>query len=175
MLKKKKNIDLKNILVLVLITTILATCITLSRYKSMFAAPRSYANVGKPIINVDTNQTMTLEAMKPGDTKEYIFSVKNQEGNQTTDTAMAYTIKIETGSFLPLAIELYSVDNGIVGTNNLLSSLNTTGEQQLSIITESHDYRIVVKWLGTDNNYQYSEEIDYIKIIVDSYQINSQE
>ena len=80
---------------------------TFSRYQS-----NGTSNAGADIafwIVSDTiqEQNVALESLAPGETKECVFSVSNNNGTIRTNAALEYEIIINTTTNLPLSYEIY--------------------------------------------------------------------
>lgn len=167
---KRKNHASRLIQVL-LCTTIIVACITLSKYKSSMAS-KTTAQIAKATLTSNIDE-IVLNDMEPGNVKEYYFEVGSTEER---DVAMLYTVKLETGSYLPLSFELRRVQTETgEGTQevlgeNLLTNGNSTSEIDMPMEDKTHKYKLIVKWDEQDKNYEYSTEIDYVDIVIYAYQ-----
>ena len=86
---------------------------------------------------------------------------------------MKYTIKLETKSDLPLTITLHEKQEDGTISENLLDNAMETQEKVMTTEKEvTTNYILKVKWDDTYKDYRYSNEIDYINIIVDSEQVD---
>ncbi len=170
----RKNKRMSRAIQLLLVTTAIVSCIAISKYRSAQAT-----DVTAVIANVNMQATIdevVLNEMKPGVTQEYTFSVKNYtEGNSdASNVQMIYTLEIETGRYLPLEFELLDITEDIGSTQNLLVN-NKTNDIRIGPDKQQKDYKLIIKWNESEKTHKYSSEIDYAKIILNSYQSNPNE
>lgn len=172
MIKMKRKVAIKNnnllkTVQLLLFTTVIVACMALAKYKTAMGSKVTAIMANPKTVFIDE---VNLKSLKPGSSITSNFKVKNYEENSVSDVIMIYTIKIETGKYLPLEFEIKKVNNGEVENQNLLMQNNSTLEIEMPAEKYEQEYQITVKWADTEKNYLYSDEIDYVKIIVDSYQ-----
>ena len=85
---------------------------------------------------------------------------------------MEYTLQIENLGNLPPDFELYLYEGDVLQDIDLLSG-NTTSEKQLKINEDNiHKYQLKIKWRDGENSYLYNKTIDYVRIILNSKQID---
>lgn len=161
-----KNNNVTKAVQILLFTTVIVVCITFSKYKTALGS-KATAIIGNPKTTVVDEVILT--EMKPGDSITSNFKVRNFDESKTSDIPMIYTIKLETRNYLPLNFELKKVENGEVQSENLLSN-NITQEVEMEANKYEQEYQLTVNWNSEENNYLYSNEIDCVKIIVESYQ-----
>lgn len=162
----RKNSNVAKVVQILLFTTVIVVCITFSKYKTALGG-KATAIIGNPKTTVVDEVVLT--ELKPGDSITSNFKVKNFDENKTSDISMVYTIKLETEKYLPLNFELKKVENGEIQEENLLNN-NITQEIEMPTDKYEQEYQLTVSWNGDEKNYLYSNEIDCVKIIVDSYQ-----
>lgn len=150
-----------------LFTTVIVTCITFSKYKTTVTGSAGVI-IGSPKITT-TVEEVILSDLKPGESKKYYFTISNYDEQKETDIEMLYTIEIQTGKYLPLNFELRKVENGITVEENLLTG-NLSKTINLGKDKIDNKYELTVIWNESEKNYQFSEEIDYVKILLNSYQ-----
>ena len=120
---------------------------------------------------------LPLTDLKPGDTREYNFSVSNTKSNKTSDVTIIYQLTILTPHFTPLDIELYRGDTKVMTCDETYSR-NTNNELvcntevfELSHENESTDnYSIKITFDEQYNDLSYSNLIDYLDVEIRSYQ-----
>lgn len=120
---------------------------------------------------------LPLTDLKPGDTREYNFSVSNTKSNKTSDVTIIYQLTILTPHFTPLDIELYRGDTKVMTCDETYSR-NTNNELvcntevfELSHENESTDnYSIKITFDEEYNDLSYSNLIDYLDVEIRSYQ-----
>ncbi len=157
---------MKRIIQVLLITSTIAICVTLSKQVTGFGG-KATAIFAKPrTMMIDE---INLDKLKPGESITSNFKVTNHNENQISDVPMLYKISIKTENYLPLKFELREIVEGNVETENLLKN-GQTEEIELPISKCEREYQITVTWDETEKNYLYSSEIDSVKIVIDSYQ-----
>lgn len=170
----KKRRWLSKAIQLLLLTTIMVSCLALAKYKNTVASSGT-AVIANAHMQT-TLDTIILQEMKPGDSKEYNFEVKNYTEDSgkdnISDVAMAYTIAIETGNYLPLTFELVNISEDGTNSNENLLTNNITNEITIGPEKTRAKYKLKVNWNENNKNYKYSDEIDYVKILINSYQVD---
>lgn len=159
-----------------IITTIIAVCLTLSKYKTSVAS-----DVTTVVALNEFSTTITdieLEKLGPeSPSSNYRFKIQNfdtEDTNKIAQTAIEYVIQVKSGSLLPLKFELREIIDGTVQDTNLLSE--NTGNITDTITfsagnAKTHEYMLIINWDENEKNYKYSGEIDYIQILVNGKQI----
>lgn len=123
--------------------------------------------------NNNSNIVYQLDAMKPGDTKEYNFSVLNNTGTATAQSKVPfnYTITIETYGNLPLTIKLENTGlpsgSGVACPTTTASyssskpnlSLTATGTMYVNNY-HTHTYKVTVTWPSANKTSTYSDEVE---------------
>lgn len=165
----RKNNVIKLIQIL-LFTTIIVVCYSLSKFYRAQAGETT-AILGKPIVTTNL-QEIIIENLSPGQKQTYLFKVSNYEDNKISDVDMSYTIEIQSEKYLPLQFELKIVENGTSIGENLLKN-NVTETIHMGIEKYEQEYELTILWDENEKNYQYSEEIDYVEILLNSYQANN--
>ena len=120
---------------------------------------------------------LPLIDLKPGDIKEYNFSVSNTKSNKTSDVTISYQLTILTPHYTPLIIEIYQGEN-VVMTCDETYSRNSNNELvcnseifELSHSNQETDnYKLKVSFDSRYNDEVYANLIDYINIEIKSYQ-----
>lgn len=165
------NQKTKYLFLAVLITTIIVTAFTLSRYRTTVFS-KSSAKVATPVINL-SNDTLNIEINPVQNLQSYVFEVSNYEDENESEVSMVYNLQIKTANALPLEFELYNYDettNAETG-NNLLVTNNTTDEIEMKEGQKrTNKYILKIKWKEDQKNYLYSKEIDYIQLVLNSHQ-----
>lgn len=162
--KRKKNTA--KIIQILLFTTVIVACITLSKYKTALATKATAIFANPRTILVDE---IDLDKLKPGESITSNFRITNSENEKTSDVQMIYTIAIETGNYLPLKFDLRKIENGEAIGDNLL---NEGGTEEIEMPKSKYDqeYQLTITWDNNEKNYLYSDEIDFVKVIMNSYQ-----
>ena len=164
-IKKRKRNTVKIIQIL-LFTTVIVVCVTLSKYKTALATKATAVFANPKTILIDE---INLDELRPGESITTNFRITNSEKEKTSDVQMIYTIAIETGNYLPLKFDLKKIENGESVGSNLL---NEGGTEEIEMPKNKYDqeYQLTITWDNSEKNYLYSDEIDYVKIIMNSYQ-----
>ena len=150
---------------------------------SYFSNEMDYISTDQKVASFIFNTTsldrleLPLTDLKPGDTREYNFSVSNTKSNKTSDVTIIYQLTILTPHFTPLDIELYR-GNTKVMTCDETYSRNTNNELvcntevfELSHQNESTDnFSIKITFDDKYNDLTYSNLIDYLNVEIKSYQ-----
>lgn len=177
---KKTNSNKRNRLYLfaqiLLITTILAVCLTLSKYKTV-----SESEVTTIVALNEFSTTINdinLDKLGPNTaSSNYRFKIQNfdpENNSKISEINLNYTIQIKSGNYLPLKFELHPIIDGtVVQEENLFS--NNTGNITDSIIFNAgvatiNEYMLVIKWDSEEKDYKYSDEIDFVQILVNCSQ-----
>ena len=98
-----KNNNFTIIIQVLLFTTVIVTCITLSKYRTALGS-KATVIIGNP--KTTLIDEIELTDLKPGNSITSNFKVRNFEKENKSDINMIYTIKLETGNYLPLKFEL---------------------------------------------------------------------
>lgn len=172
--KSTKKISVGKLIFLFLITTIIVTILTLSKYYSTTAG-KSDAKVAFPLIELNSEQVLETDINPTSEEKEFIFAVANNRDEQRTQVTMKYTIQIKTLNNLPLEFELYTYENNIRGEQNLLQGKGNTTDYILLDDVESDEenpYILIIKWEEGQKDYRYNNTIDYVQVVVNGVQID---
>lgn len=167
----KKN---RLLMLIVIISTILVTTVSISKYKTAVATSGN-TKTAVPIINVNSESLNVI--LNPTKSEQsYIFAVANYTGSKESEVSMEYSIKISNSNNLPLKFELYNYDETTKterGENLLLDDSTTENVSMLvSGGKQSVKYVLKIKWQQNENNKSYNKEIDYVQINVNSKQID---
>ena len=112
--KKIKKSRIDKLLIAAVITTIIVTILSLSRYNATTAG-NSNTKVAIPVITFEEKTAIfDITASPSMSTKEYIFYVSNSSESLKTDVTMEYTIEVYSLGNLPLEFELYTYENETV-------------------------------------------------------------
>lgn len=157
-------------LIYLLLLTVLATGVSLSRYKITLAGSGS-VSVARPVVEyVPGTWTGNPSAFKPGDTLEYTFSVRNYDGSGHTQVTMHYDVNVNltnpAAAAFPFTKALYFNQGGIyVAYPSGGMAFGFTTDQQ-------HDFKIVFVWNPADNAVGYMNLSQELKVMVSAYQVN---
>jgi len=168
--KKKKS----TLLFLLFITTVIISELSLSRYSSAAAFDSS---VSVALMANDVEVLLpSPDDFYPG-AAPFItrITITNEEDNEVCEVTENFTIKIVTGNNLniPFTYQLCSDAscNNILTSdaNNIYSSSNFTFNAGVS---ETKQFYLKVVWPLEQNNYSYSNEIDFLKLIINVNQVD---
>ena len=170
---KSKKLSLGKLVYLVIFTTAIVTVITLSKYH-LASAGSSSAKVAALALDLTSNQFSMNVPINPEMENEYVFAVTNNKDDKQAEISMEYTIEIKTLNNLPLEFELYTYDNDIKGSTNLLKSNGNISDVMIldGNKLDTKKYILAVKWNKDSRSYKYSHTIDYIQIVVKATQVN---
>lgn len=124
---------------------------------------------------------LNLNNLKPGDEKEYLFSVANNSEDKTSDVTLEYQISIKTYHFIPITIDLYEVTET---KENFIASCDETYERNsqnelvctmpintlINSKQEIDDYKLKINFPTEYNDFKYSNLVDYINLEIESWQ-----
>lgn len=173
--KRKKSKYMPILIFLGIITTIIVTTLTLSKYETSMAESSS-TKTAIPVMDVSSNviqlEINPIEQENIYTEKIYNFSVSNNKAGQESEVSMEYTIQIESLANLPLEFELYTQED-VQETNNLFKDNGSVTETiQIKLGEEPHTYKLKIKWREGENSYLYNQTIDYIRIVMNSNQVD---
>ena len=171
-MKRKPFLPLRWVIYLLLLT-MLATGVSLSRYKTTVAGSGT-VSVARPVVvylpGSGWEGTGTHDAFMPGQTLERHFLVQNYDGGVQIEVSMAYFIEVNDASsrLLPLDYALYALDGSVwvPYAEGDLVSMGFAGP-------ESHQYKLVISWDAGDNADRYMNKTQDISIDVSAYQVNN--
>jgi len=111
--------------------------------------------------------------LKPGDTSSFVFTVTNHSESKVSEVALAYDFRVETTNNIPLTYSVVGspTDKGKLVERKLAEDIWEGGIMNANEKT-AHTYTVTITWSGSSNDYMYSEEIDMLKLILSSEQID---
>lgn len=179
-MKIKKKITM---IILLGIFVIFLTGITYSLFTSgakMLSTNQGIAGFIFETENLDSID-LDLTGLKPGDKKEYLFSVTNAKKEKTSDITVDYQLTIKTYHFMPTIINLYKIKEDkdeLVGTCDETASKNSENKWvcNMPISTlenskeEKDDYKLEISFPSEYNDVSYANLVDFIGIEIQSWQ-----
>lgn len=176
----KKKIYL--IIILIMLVTFFSG-ITYSFFHSsatMVSSNQGIANFIFETSNLD-QISLNLNDLKPGDEKEYLFSVTNSNDDVISDVTIEYQLSINTYHFIPITINLYKVnetEDKLIGTCDETSARNSSNElvcnMPIGVLANSEEqidnYKLKIVFPSEYNDIVYANLVDYINIEIDSWQ-----
>lgn len=172
--KVENKLSIQKLIFFCIVTTIIVTALTLSKYESSVASSDN-TKVATAIMNLSSEMSVIPVSVSPLEKeKEYIFKVSNIEEEKSSEVSMEYTLKIENLGNLPLDFELYTYDEEKIGNSNLLvGNGNITDKIEMKLNDEGiHTYKLKIKWREGENSYLYSQTIDYVRLVLKATQID---
>lgn len=168
----KKN---RKLFLLAIITTIIVTAWSISKYKATTATSDA-TRTAMPVINLnESNTDLNFEINPVNNIQNYVFEVTNYSGNNESEVSMEYNIKLSNSKNLPLNYSIYKYNKETKKEEgeNLLLENNITERFCMQVGSKQTDtYILKIEWKEGENSYLYSKEIDYIQISVNSRQID---
>lgn len=173
---------------LIMISSILALFfgagITYSIFTSNASLISADQDIAKFIFNTQTldELNIVLDDFKPGDLKNYNFSITNNYMEKISNVTIEYQMIMKTYHFVPVVIELYKVLEN--NTEELVLACNETytRNEQNEIICNSpilemsysslkiDNYKLKVEMPAEYSGTEYSDLVDYIDIEINSWQ-----
>lgn len=171
------------IILAILIGITFASGITYSIFHSNTSLYTEDKNIAKFIFDTEVldHIELPLTSLVPGDEVTYEFSVSNTKTGIRSDVTLEYQIELKTYHFLPLNIELYSLNNEILElVMNCDESYERDESNYLVCITNpinmEHDFNhkddYVLKIVFDDSydDIEYSNLVDFIDLEIKSWQ-----
>lgn len=169
-MKRKARLPLRWVVYLLLVT-LLATGVSLSRYATTIAGSGS-VSVARPVVEyLPGNWTGDPANFKPGDTLSYTFSVRNYDasGNRTQVTmqyGVSVALKAPAAQAFPFSRTLYlkqGADDVAYPADGM--DLGHSQDQQ-------HDYRIIFDWPANENGGAYMNLEQQLEVVVAASQVD---
>lgn len=169
----------KRFKLIVVVMIIFSLGITYSVFQSSAGLNIEDQNIAKFVFNAKQLDEINIPLfnIKPGEYKEYLFSVANNENGNKSDVSFEYQIIIKTYHFVPFEITLYK-DETIIGVCNETYSRNQNNELVCNMPVNSIDYsaektdtyKLVVNFPEEYDDSIYSGLVDYINLKIKSWQ-----
>lgn len=125
---------------------------------------------------------INLTNMSPGDQIEHDFQVTNNFDNQSSDVSLRYQIAMSTYHFIPLNINIYTIeedetltlflschDEEFRGDDNVLLCNSEVRDMKFGEV-ELHNYKIIIDFLEEFNTEEYANLVDFLDIEINSWQ-----
>ena len=145
--KQKKSKKIRKLLLLIYVIFLLSIILNngLSKYRSTYANSTS-ADIAKPIINIVTENELTLENLH-NEEVDWHFNVNNYTDEHVNQIALTYKIKIEKGDLTELQYTLYKIEEDGTETKIVMSEDDITEESfELSNVqTQEDSYCLKIK------------------------------
>ncbi len=178
------NRKYKILIILFILTLTFCVGITYSIFHSTSTMNSVNQDIAKFVFNAETLEELefNLVGLKPGDTKEYLFSVSNNYLGKVSGVSINYQMTIKTYHFMPLNINLYKVNVDETEelfltcdetfTRNAQNELifNTVEEEMGYSSLELDNYKLKVEFPIEYNDKVYSDLVDYVNINIKSWQ-----
>lgn len=154
--------------------------VTNARYSTVVSGTGT-ASVAAVELELDTKQDLSvnLVGMKPGDSREIPFTVKNSKDSKVSEVTQEYSVIVETTGNLPLEYTLtvsssdnkayYVAEGPSVGNDS--NHREWTGGKFLHSTDSTHNYTLKVKWPEGEASEIYKKEIDLVTLTVDAKQV----
>ena len=144
-----------------LILMISFSSLSFARYYKKFMGNNS-ANIAIMANDVVIDYNFTDINLKPGSEVSIPITLLNKKNGHVSEVKQTFVMSVETLSNIPLTITIYDAQNNIVTM--------PTGSFEAGVLG-SYEYTIKISWDINDNNYELSQEIDIIRIFIDSTQV----
>lgn len=167
-----KRIKLKRLIEIFILTAILTSYISASKY-SATANASSEAKIAMPVLS---SKVISLENVYPDmASKEYPLEIYGSDETYNNQVTLEYTIKITNEGNIPLKIELYKTDK--INDEIIETKVKETDKITMPAKNETHTYNLKISWDSTlqepkYNNYIFNGETNYIKIDIDGNQVD---
>ncbi|MDD4705608.1 MAG: hypothetical protein PHS24_00130 [Bacilli bacterium] len=170
----------KRFKLILVVMIIFSLGITYSVFQSSAGLVIEDQNIAKFVFNTKQLDDINIPLLdiKPGENKEYLFSVANNENGNKSDVSFEYQIIIKTYHFIPLKITLYK-DETIFGVCDETYSRNQNNELVCNMPVNSVDYntektnyyKLLVNFPAEYDDSIYSGLVDYINLEIKSWQL----
>lgn len=170
----------KRMILIVITLVVFSLGLTYSVFQSSAEINIEDQNIAKFVF--DTKQldeiNLPITDIKPGENKEYLFSVANNLENNKSDVSFNYQIIIKTYHFAPYDITLYK-DDELIGVCDETYSRNQNNEIicNMPVMILDHiekinnNYKLVVNFPLEYNDEIYANLVDYINLEIKSWQL----
>lgn len=160
----------KKLFLAVLITSIIISTLTLSKYKTTLAS-KDKARVATPVISLSSSSlNVGIEINSNIEIPDYVFEVSNYDEQKESEVTMDYVLRVKTSNSLPLEFELYNYEDETQA--NLLTGNSTSKIRMDANQKTNQKYGLKIKWNKNQKDYLYSNEIDYIQLVLNSEQVD---
>ncbi len=170
----------KRLKIIVVTLIVFSLGITYSVFQSTAEIYIEDQSIAKFIFNTEKVSEIDLPIIdiKPGESKEYLFSVANNLNDSISDVSFEYQITIKTYHFAPFEITLYKNDE-LIGVCDESYSRNENKELicnmpvvKLDHIEEINDsYKLLVSFPVEYSDSVYAGLVDYINLEIKSWQL----
>ena len=181
------RVKYKILLILFVLTIIvLGSGITYSIFTSRAQTSLASQDIAKFVFDARLLDSIEvpLTSIKPGDTKEYEFSVSNNSliNNATavSNVTLEYQINISTYHFMPLSIRLIKMDGTMQDLECTEESYSRNEENKLICNTptqtmaydvmDNDAYKLIITFPSRYNTEAYTNLVDYIDLEISSWQ-----
>lgn len=172
------------IMIIIIIPLVLfGAGITYSIFNSKTTLNSADKEIAKFIFNTEMLEELELPLfdLNPGDTKEYLFSVSNNNEGKKSGVTIEYQMIMKTYHLVPLNISLYKVgeeEEELIMTCDENYTRNDNNEivcnspvQELKFVSEIIDnYKLKVEFPDEYDGEEFSGLVDYIDIEIKSWQ-----
>lgn len=170
---KEKKIKLHNLIFIYVITTIIVTVFSFSKYVTTVSTDNK-AKLAAMATNMSVNITLTQEAY-PGFSMVFPIEISNKENGRICDVSQEFILKIDRADMenLPLEFSLYNDEfctNKIDETEKdtfLSESFNFTAG-----VEETKTYYLKVDWPENEKNESLAFEIGYFSVEIIATQVD---
>ena len=159
---KLKVNKLHVVLIALALISVLATGVTFSSYNSTSTGSSTvsvalFANDHRVV-------DIPLTDFAPGVTKEVPIEIYNYEGDKISEVSQRYTLTYDLlMDRLPIQISIKEGASKATGDFNLKNG---------APVKQGVSLTLVITWPAEENDHHYSEEIDVVRVTIDSSQIN---
>ncbi len=116
--------------------------------------------------SINLSEPISLdEKLYPGITYEYSFTIKNFDGNVKSNVDLLYSLSITKTNNLPIEMKLYK-DDVLIENNEIENEPLKLGVDMV------HNYKLVITWDDTINDYKYADLSDDINLTIDVNQVD---
>jgi hypothetical protein len=163
-MKRKPFLPLRWVIYLLLLT-MLATGVSLSRYKTTVAGSGT-VSVARPVVEFSNNSAVTIAGMLPGEIRDFEFSVTNRGQNEVT---MKYALGVVTPDGWPISAVILR-GNGAALSPAEWEIMNYSSEET------KHGYTLRLTWdasaPGSASSTNMGQTWSGLKIHLDAVQVD---
>lgn len=174
----KKHLSKSYVLHYILLLAVLLLAVSSWSYSRYMAKVSGNAQASVAFWGTDTSvQMIQMEHVKPGDVKEYTLEISNTKSGGVSETALLYSISVESTENLPLTYELIkssAAQGTFVNADGPLTFTNgktkVSGGTMPAAESVTHVYTLKVSWPSSENAAEWMDEIEYITLIISAQQ-----
>ena len=173
--EEKRNKIVKIVILTIGYILILALCIVAGFYSKYKVSVGGKDDTKVALLALSKSQVLQVNTVSlyPGEEIKYRFGIKNNK-SISSEVTLGYQINVITTNNLPLTYSLkcLSKNNGVCLTGNDIEVNTSLKGGIMPYIDTTHEYELTIKWNLDNDDYDYANDLEIIKIKIDAEQID---